>query len=122
VKDKALGSRIKAMMSTPALVACGDTSLKQLGALFEGASLVVANDTGSMHIAVSVGAPVIALFGPTDPALTGPYGEGSYRVISRQESCDVPCYDLLCKDNRCMAAISVEDVLSASDEIFGKKL
>jgi len=121
-KEKALGSSIKGMMKTPALVSCGDTSLKQLGALFERASLVVANDTGSMHIAVSVGAPVIALFGPTDPAITGPYGEGSYRVIARQESCDVPCYDLLCNDNRCMAAISVDDVLVACDEMFGKRL
>ena len=122
VKDKTLGARIKGMMKTPSIVSCGDTSLKQLGALFEMASLVVANDTGSMHIAVSVGAPVIALFGPTDPGITGPYGEGHYRVITKQESCDVPCYDLLCKDNRCMAAISVDDVLKAADEMFGKKL
>jgi len=121
IKDKALGLKIKDMMKTPALVSCGDTNLKQLGAIFESSGLVVANDTGSMHIAVSVGAPVIALFGPTDPAITGPYGEGSYRVIARQESCDVPCYDLLCKDNRCMAAISVDDVLRAADEMFGKR-
>jgi ADP-heptose:LPS heptosyltransferase len=110
------------MMNTPSIVSCGDTSLKQLGALFESASLVVANDTGSMHIAVSVGAPVIALFGPTDPEITGPYGEGSYRVITKQESCDVPCYDLLCKNNRCMAAISVDDVLKVAGEMFGKVL
>lgn len=121
-KDKALGTRIKKMMKTPSAVLCGDTSLKQLGALFEIASLVVANDTGSMHIAVSAGAPVIALFGPTDPGITGPYGEGSYRVITKQKSCDVPCYDLLCKDNKCMAAIGVDDVLKAADEMFGKKL
>jgi len=120
-KDKTLGLKINNMMKTPALVSCGDTNLKQLGAIFERASLVVANDTGSMHIAVSVGAPVIALFGPTDPAITGPYGGGSYRVIARQESCDVPCYDLLCKDNRCMAAISVDDVLKTADEMFGKR-
>jgi len=110
-KDIGLAEKIGGMMNHPPVITCGKTSLKTLGALLERANLVVANDTGPMHLAVSMKTKVIALFGPTDPKITGPYGRGTYTVISRNETCEVPCYDLSCKDNSCMAAISVEDVL-----------
>lgn len=60
----------------------GKTSLSELGALFEKASFVVSGDSGPMHMASAVGAPVVALFGPTDPALTGPRGSGKKIVLS----------------------------------------
>lgn len=119
-KEKTLAERIKGMMKHPAVVACGDTNLKQLGAILERSLLVIANDTGSMHIAVAVGAKVIALFGPTSPEMTGPYGRGSYRVIKSRIECDVPCYDVTCRDNKCMKAISVEEVLAESADILNK--
>jgi len=100
------------MMKAPAVVMCGDTNLKQLGAIFERADLVVANDTGSMHIAVAMGAKVIALFGPTSPEMTGPYGVGNYRIVKSDIECDIPCYDVTCRDNRCMKRISVEEVFA----------
>jgi heptosyltransferase-1 len=56
-------------------------------------------------------AKVIAIFGPTSPALTGPYGRGSYKVISKNDICDIPCYDMTCADNRCMALVRTADVL-----------
>jgi len=89
-----------------------------LGALFEKASVVIANDTGPMHLAVAMKANTIALFGPTSPRLTGPYGEGHYRVIMKQQECEVPCYDLACTDNRCMKAIKVEDVVEEVESIL----
>lgn len=111
-KEKGLAEAIKSAMKTPAVVTCGGTNLKQLGAIFEKSHLVIANDTGSMHIAVATGAKVIALFGPTSPELTGPYGKGNYRVVTSRIECSVPCYDLTCRDNRCMKAISVEEVFT----------
>ena len=119
-KDTLLAEEIENMMKAPAVIAAGRTSLKELGALLERASLVIANDTGPMHIAVAVGAKTIALFGPTSPAITGPYGKGEYAVISRHEKCEVPCYDVTCTDNACMQAITVEDVLKAATEMLGK--
>jgi lipopolysaccharide heptosyltransferase II len=117
-KDINLAADIKKRMNNPAVIACGTTTLKELGALLGRAALVIANDTGPMHMAVAVGAKTIALFGPTSPKLTGPYGKGEYEVISRYEKCDIPCYDVACKDYKCMNSIKVEEVLEASDQML----
>lgn len=113
-KDLSLAEDIKTIMGNKPVITCGRTTLKQLGAIFERASLAVANDTGPMHMAVAMKTKTIALFGPTDPRLTGPYGAGNYRVIAKNSTCEVPCYDVTCADNACMAAITVEDVLEAA--------
>jgi len=63
-------------------------------------------------------ADTIALFGPTSPELTGPYGGDNYKVIFKKGDCDVPCYDVTCAVNRCMEAISVEDVLTAAEKVL----
>lgn len=110
-KDLKLAEEIKRLMKSGAVITAGRTTLKTLGALLARSSLVIANDTGPMHLAVAMKARTIALFGPTSPVITGPYGEGSYKVISKNDTCDIPCYDFTCVDNRCMAAIKVEDVL-----------
>lgn len=118
-KDARLADEIKRLMKHVPAITCGRTTLRQLGALLERADLVIANDTGPMHIAVAMKTKVIALFGPTSPEITGPYGEGEYRVISKWKECDIPCYDLTCRDNRCMAAISVEEVVAVVEELLG---
>ena len=120
-KDIALAGTIKGIMKNGPVILCGSTDLKGLGALMERSNLVVANDTGPMHIAVAMNANVIALFGPTSPKLTGPYGRGNYRIISKNEECEVPCYDLTCTDNRCMSLITVEEVFNAAKEMLSRK-
>jgi ADP-heptose:LPS heptosyltransferase len=118
--DIKIADDIRGMMKHCPIIACGWTTLKQAAALFERSALVVANDTGTMHLAVAMKANVIALFGPTSPALTGPYGAGKYKVISKNTECIVPCYDLKCKVNRCMQAIKVEDVLKEAESVLIK--
>ena len=49
------------------------TTVGQLMALIDGAAALVANDSAALHIAVGLDRPAVALFGPTDPALVGPY-------------------------------------------------
>ena len=120
-KDADLARDIKGMMKYPPIIAAGKTTLKELGALFSRADLVVANDTGPMHMAVAMKAKTIALFGPTSPEVTGPYGSGDYRVIRGQPECDVPCYDNKCRENLCMDAIKVEDVAQAASEMLKEK-
>lgn len=63
---------------------CGKTSLPEAVALIGHAALAVCNDSGPMHIAAAVGTPVIALFGPTDPKLYGPYppSRPTHRVLT----------------------------------------
>jgi len=119
-KDLELIEEIKSVMANAPIVTTGKTNLKQLGALLERADLVVANDTGPMHMAVAVGVKTIALFGPTSARLTGPYGKGSYRIVCKNKSCDVPCYNITCTDNVCMSAIKVGDVLNEASEMLAK--
>ena len=117
-KDSVLVEEIRGMMKNSPIISCGLTSLKELGALLERADLVVANDSGPMHLAVAMKSNVIALFGPTSPGLTGPYGKGNYKVIWKTEECEVHCYDFTCTDNRCMALITVEDVFEEAKKVL----
>lgn len=112
-KDIELCQRISGLMKNTPLLLCGKTNLKTLGTVFKKAKWVISNDSGPMHIAVGVKTPVIALFGPTSPRITGPYGEGTYKILQKEVDCKIPCYKLSCKDNKCMKAITVEDVLVA---------
>lgn len=59
---------------------CGRTSLPELAALLACCDVVVANDSGGMHLAAAAGARVVALFGHTDPRKTGPLGTG-HRIL-----------------------------------------
>lgn len=71
----------------------GETSLGELGALFERAAFVVSGDSGPMHIAAGAGARLVALFGPTDPKLTGPRGIQPAVVLSHvPQGFSVPWY------------------------------
>lgn len=91
---------------------CGETSLKELAALIEGAKAVVSNDSGPMHIAAALKKPLVVLFGPTDPSKTGPYGwqkNKEMKVITTGVSCS-PCFKKRCKEPICMTEISAEMV------------
>jgi len=69
-----------------------------------------------MHLAAAVETPVIALFGPTDPVRTGPYGEG-HRVLRKGLPCS-PCFQKSCNRVICMEDISVDEVFDAVKEVF----
>ena len=97
---------------------CGRTDLKELVALIAGARAVVSNDTGPMHIAAAFNKPLVALFGPTDPVKTGPYGwqkNKNFRVIKSGVSCS-PCFKKKCSNLICMDNISVDEVFEAIEE------
>ncbi len=94
----------------------GRTTLKVLAAVYRLASVVVSTDTGPMHLAAAVGTPVVALFGPTAPSRTGPYGKG-HLVLRAGVSCS-PCFSRSCKTTdlepmACMNRITVEQVVDA---------
>lgn len=97
----------------------GKTSLQELISIIRGARLVCSNDSGPMHIAAACTVPVVAIFGPTSPARTGPYGDG-HRIIFRNAVCS-PCFKKKCRDMRCMNEITVHDVYThCADIIRGK--
>ncbi len=87
----------------------GKTSLLQLAALLERCHLLVTNDTGTMHMAAAVGTPVVAIFGSTNPATTGPWGE-KHTVVRKEVPCS-PCLKRVCPTNhQCMDLIKVDEV------------
>ncbi len=80
--DQALFQSVKALTKKARLISLvGGTTLQELAALFRRASFLVTGDSGPMHVAAGAGARVLALFGPTDPALTGPRGIGESEVL-----------------------------------------
>ena len=69
---------------------CGKTTLRQAAAIIERAAIVVTADSTPMHLAAVMNRPLVALFGPTNPARTGPYGR-TKSVLRLQLDCS-PCY------------------------------
>ena len=87
----------------------GRTNLRQLVALLERAELVVANDSGPMHIAAALCRPLVTPFGPTNPVRTGPYGRME-SVVRVDIPCS-PCYSRRCSHVSCLRWIETEPVL-----------
>jgi heptosyltransferase-1 len=113
--DEAAGARAAETSGGAAVNLCGRTTLRQLAALIETAGVVVTADSTPMHLAAALGRPLAALFGPTNPARTGPYGRGA-DVLRLGLECS-PCYLKRLKecpyDHACMRDLSVEAVLEA---------
>ncbi len=104
--------KIRDLMKEKPIIASGVFNLKQLGALCKRLDLFITADTGPLHIANALGAKrIIALFGPTSPEITGPYPLKNTAILSKDVGCKIPCYVVRCKDNRCMKAVTPEDVI-----------
>ncbi len=117
--DRPLISRILSLIQTPAEDLSGRTDLKALARLFYQADVAVTTDTGPMHLAAAVGTPVAAVFGPTAPWRTGPFGR-QHRVIRAGLSCS-PCFRRRCPTPECMTGLGVAEVLAAVGETLDQK-
>jgi lipopolysaccharide heptosyltransferase I len=93
----------------------GVTTSDQLATVLARADLVISGDTGPMHLSAALGTPTIALFGPTDPRLTGPFGP-NHKTIWKQLACS-PCFRHPTCSGRvdCLKQISVEEVFQAAN-------
>jgi heptosyltransferase I len=89
----------------------GKTNLRQTVALLERAELVVANDSGPMHLAAALGKPLVTLFGPTSARRTGPYGRMD-SVIRLDLPCS-PCYSRQCIHQSCLRWLETGSVLNS---------
>ncbi len=72
-EERPLIQKISGLMSTPAANWAGKTEIGAIAALGEVADLYIGNDAGPTHIAAAVGCPTLAIFGPSNPAISGPY-------------------------------------------------
>jgi lipopolysaccharide heptosyltransferase I len=114
--DRPALDAIAARMREPSARLDGRTSVMTLAALLRRARVVLCTDTGPMHLAAAVGTPVVALFGPTSPAATGPYGD-AHVVLRAGVECS-PCFKRHCHTRRyekhaCMLRLDVGQVVDA---------
>ena len=106
-EDQDLGKMIVQADSRRCLDLTGNTSLPEMIEWIRVGEYIVTNDTGPMHVAAALGKPVIALFGPTDPRRTGPYGQIE-DVLRIPLPCS-PCMKAVChyhKPMECLRGIT----------------
>jgi heptosyltransferase I len=99
----------------------GRTSLQEMVEWVRFCELIVTNDTGPMHVAAALGKPVVALFGPTDPRRTGPYGQVD-QVFQNRLPC-VPCMKASCsyaKPLECLRAIPPKLVVDRVEQLLNR--
>jgi lipopolysaccharide heptosyltransferase I len=116
--DAPLAAAIGEGLQRPPLSLAGRLSLKQLAAVLGSVDLMITVDSGPMHIAAALGTKVLALFGPTDPARTGPIGAG--HILRKALPCS-PCLQRHCQiadTRRCMRDLAAAEVLSAARELL----
>jgi heptosyltransferase-1 len=116
-EDDAVASAVVAASGGVAeMVVC---NMSGLIALVRRAALVVGGDSGPVHLAAALGVPVVALFGPTDPARNGPWGSGPVRVL--RDAASVTSYKRNAETDSGLARISVEEVLEVVLEMSGSR-
>jgi heptosyltransferase II len=95
----------------------GKTSLTEFMAALVSARLVLCNDSGAMHVASALGVPTMAIFGSTEPQLTGPMG-GRSRVLRHHVPCS-PCFLRECPiDFACMKSITPVSAIMAAENLL----
>jgi len=99
---------------------CGRTSIGALAELMKRTALVITNDSAPLHLASAVGAPTVAIFGPSEDKKYGPLSPKS-RTLKPDVPCR-PCGKALCRigpDEGCISKIKVDEVFSAAKELLG---
>ncbi|HWH92026.1 MAG TPA: lipopolysaccharide heptosyltransferase II, partial [Candidatus Binatia bacterium] len=111
-RDASAGAQVAASLGDRCVNWIGQTTLDQLIDELRKCRLLLTNDTGTMHLAALLGVPVVAIFGSTEPRLTGPLGN-NHIVLRHHVECS-PCFLRDCPiDFRCMKAVSVQEVANA---------
>lgn len=110
--DRAALESMREKIGGKAVNMAGLTDLKELWAMMSLSDFVVTVDSGPMHIATAAGARIVALFGPTAPWRTGPYGAG-HAIVRKGLNCS-PCFKRKCPDPKCMSGITVDEVMEAA--------
>jgi ADP-heptose:LPS heptosyltransferase len=95
-----------------------ETNIKQMAGLLSKCNLVIANDSGPMHLSAALGIPTIGFFGPTDPKKHGPYSDKSDYVIKSDLHCIV-CNKLICPYNKeCFYQMDTDEIISKAIKLL----
>lgn len=117
--DRELTQAIAAEAGGGILDLAGRTGLGELAWVLRHARAMVTVDTGPMHLAAALGTPVVALFGPTAPWRTGPFGAG-HEILRLDLPCS-PCFRRRCVEPRCLTELSPEEVLTGVLKVLSRR-
>lgn len=109
--ERALAEKIVKMSGEGVMLGPEPAGLRELAYLLGKSALFVGCDTGPLHIAAAAGTPAVAIFGPKDPSIYAPAGNG-HRVVRRELPCS-PCERRTCADPKCMQLITPDEVYGA---------
>ena len=114
--------RLAEKIRTPKVVSlAGKTNINRLASLLSNAELVISPDSGTLFLAVAVGAGTVGLFGSTDPMLYGPYKENTV-IMYNKPDCG-PCYKVNCPKGfpaPCLSKIKVDEVTAICKTLLKK--
>ncbi len=125
--DRALADRVRASLPASSVIdVVGHADLLTLAGVLERLDLLITGDTGPMHLAVAVGTPVVAVFGPSDPVRYEPRGPQD-RVVRIDLPCS-PCNRIRLPPARCvghtpdcLAFLSADRVVSAANAVLDER-
>lgn len=119
--EKMVHQAVSRMQTTP-IVATGAFTIGGLAAAMRRCSLIITNDSGPMHVAISQKVPIVAMYGPSSPKLYGPYTDEAI-IVTAQPPC-LGCADGMkhkCDDMQCMTRLTVEQVVQAAEAMLARK-
>jgi lipopolysaccharide heptosyltransferase II len=116
-KDRDIGETIAKTLGENCVNRIGQTTMDELISELGNCRALLTNDTGTMHLAALLGVPIVAVFGSTEPALTGPLGN-SHKIVRHHVECS-PCFLRECPiDFRCMKEVTSQQVVEAMMSIL----
>lgn len=118
VADQEIAEAILGQVETDCRSLVGRLTLLELAALIRQAALLVGNDNGPMHIAAAMGTPVVGLFGPADPRVWGPAGQG-HAIFYKGVDCR-PCFPGGCLrgEQNCLRLIALDEVIPVVERML----
>jgi lipopolysaccharide heptosyltransferase II len=116
---------VAGLMRTRPIVLTGETSVDELAAVLARCDLVLSGDSGPLHMAVALNRPTISIYGPTDPAISGPFPRpGQTAVVLRTGIGCSPCYNALATADCpygnavCMSHLTVDTAYAAARRVL----
>ncbi|MEI8176162.1 MAG: glycosyltransferase family 9 protein [Candidatus Omnitrophota bacterium] len=121
--ETALCNQVASLIRSEPIIACGRTTVSRYAALLKLCRLIICNDGGPLHLAVSQGVRTISIFGPVDPAVYGPYPPGAGNVVIRKGLDCQPCYHRFklkaCSHGRCLSDLEMREIMGAAESFLG---
>jgi lipopolysaccharide heptosyltransferase II len=122
--DASLAEEVRAGAAAPVISVAGKTDIESLIGLIAHADLVASGDSGPLHLAAAAERPLLAVYGPTDPRIHGPFRPIAPVRLLRSDIVCSPCYSMAATaecplgDPVCMRLVSVESMVERALELL----